>query len=102
MTKRDAVWAERVAAWKASGMGAVRFCEGKGYSSSSLAAWSRRLRTSDASSAPSVRLAAVVRQAAPAACGAGGITVERGALRVHFAHDCDRQWALTILRELSA
>lgn len=100
MTKREAMWAERVEAWKASGVGAMKFCEGKGYSGSSLSMWSRRLR---AGTEPAIRLAAVVRrEPAPAApSSAGAITVERGGLRVQFAPDCDRAWALEILRELS-
>ena len=37
-------WAARVGVWEASGQGAVKFAEGKGYSGAALYYWRRRLK----------------------------------------------------------
>lgn len=66
-----AEWTERVAAWRASGLSAEKFCEGKGYSTKSLWHWSSKLGRSNSKGGvlrqETVRLARVVRPALPAA-----------------------------------
>lgn len=42
-TTNEAVWAERVRAWKASGQSTETFAQGRGFSGSALRNWARRL-----------------------------------------------------------
>jgi hypothetical protein len=68
MTKTESTWAARVEAWRASGETSPVFCKGKGFSPGGLRYWASRLDLG-AQGAPGqeVRLARVVRAAAPAA-----------------------------------
>ena len=92
----DKLWAERVAAWRASGVSGREFCEGGGFSAAALYKAAQRLsRRAPAAVgaallapvAPTVRIARVQRSA-PAEeevldGGAGAVlTVELGVARV--------------------
>lgn len=44
MTAVEAMWSERVRAWRESGQTAAAFAEGKGFEASTLRFWSSRLR----------------------------------------------------------
>lgn len=57
MTKRE-LWATRVAEYRASGLGARKFCEGREYTAQALFYWMKQLRT-EPSGAP--RMAKVRR-----------------------------------------
>ena len=76
MTKRE-LWATRVTEYRASGLGARRFCEGREYTAQALFYWMKRLRTE-----PSVplRLAKVQRMSE-----ARGVTIEMIRTRVELA-----------------
>ena len=65
MTEREAKWADRVDAWRASGGTAGAFCKGKDFSPGGLRYWSSRLGKSTARAAGEgrVRLARVVTAA---------------------------------------
>lgn len=69
MTRETEVrWAERVAAWHASGQTSTAFCAGRGFTAGGLRHWAYRLRQSKVSDgkarAPVVRLARLVRASA--------------------------------------
>ena len=67
MTDRK-TWEQRVAAWRASGESAQKFAEGRDYTVHMLRYWARRIdEEAAAASAPSIRLARVVRAPAEAA-----------------------------------
>ncbi len=61
----QALWAERVAAWQASGVSSYAFAEGRGFTAGGLRYWASRLRREAAEARPprSVRLARVLRSA---------------------------------------
>lgn len=66
----EAIWAERVAEWASSGLTSKAFAEGRGFTAGGLRHWAHRLRREAAEARPkrSVRLARVLRTAAPEAC----------------------------------
>lgn len=64
----EAKWAARVEAWRASGLTARAFCEGKEYTASGLRYWASRLRKTQSeagSAAGSARDGGAARDAAP-------------------------------------
>jgi hypothetical protein len=85
MTKTQATWAARVAAWRSSGQTAPAFCAGKEFSAGGLRYWSSRLGREPGED---VRMARVVRAlpmpepptASPIAIEVGGarVAVQRG------------------------
>jgi hypothetical protein len=75
-------WAERVAAWRASGETAPAFCEGKDYAPSTLRFWASRLGSLQRREAtPDIRIARVTRAPAVAEVDSP-IVVELGRARV--------------------
>jgi transposase len=90
---RASEWAKRVASWRASGLSAERFCEGKDYSVASLRHWSsqvgRAKRAAEAKRPRSVRLARVVRATSGAATP--GIFVEVAGARVEVRGPVDAE-----------
>jgi hypothetical protein len=59
-------WAQRVAAWRASGLSSTTFCRGRNFTAGGLRHWAHRLRKQQAPSpacpSPPVRLVRVVRR----------------------------------------
>ena len=106
MTATEAKWAERVRQWRASGKTAPEFAAGQGFADSTLRCWASELnhrapRPRKAALPPTqlapadapVRIARVVRIAAPAAAP---IVVAVGAARVEVRAGFDR----ALLREV--
>lgn len=94
----DALWARRVAEWKASGEPSTTFVAGREFSASALRYWAKRLGR--AGPKP-VRLARVVgSQLVPESGGSAGIGLEIGAVRVVVARDVDRETLRTVLELL--
>jgi hypothetical protein len=67
MTQRAALWQERIAEWRASGLSAKQFCQDKEFTTSALRQWVYRFKR-EAEAAPKapepmVRVARVVREA---------------------------------------
>ena len=60
MTSTQAVWAERVRAWRESGESAAKFTEGKGYSKSGLWHWAAKLGRESGCAGPGIAMARVV------------------------------------------
>ena len=79
-------WSRRVAAWRASGLSAAEFCDGRGYSVKGLWHWSSKLgRASRDIGRPRgvVRLARIVRPAvAEVVSDDGNILIELGGARL--------------------
>src|SRR4051812_14164775 len=100
-------WAAEVAAWRASGMPARKFCEERGYSATRLYWWSSQLKRSEGATVPkkTVPLARVVRrpddadrsrhQGAP-------IIVQVGRARVEVSAGADRAALSVVLDALAA
>ena len=97
-----AKWSARVAAWRASGLTARMFCEGKGYTANGLRCWSSRLRKlqsevgAQKEAAPKgVRIARLVR-VPKAAEAETPIVIEVGGTHVCVRRGFDSE----VLREL--
>jgi hypothetical protein len=90
------VWAERIAAWRSSGLSAEKFCVGREFTVHSLRNWRRRQLEADRLRGPgSVKLARVEVVAKPTEVAAvaplwSGLAVEVGAVRVTVAREFDR------------
>jgi hypothetical protein len=73
-------WKRRVASWRASGQTAAEFSASHGWAVATLRGWSSRLKRESAvavaPTATRVRLAQVVRQAAPPAPRGGEVVVD--------------------------
>ena len=99
-------WAAEVAAWRASGLVARKFCEERGYSVTRLYWWSSQLKRAGRSVQPtrSVRLARVVRRAEHehVRAGGGAIVVQVGPARVEVPASVDRTALATVLEVLAA
>ena len=92
MTDTESLWADRVAAWRASGDTAPAFCKGKDFTPSGLRYWASRLRKDRLSAPkrePEVRLARVVREAASAEPVETPILIELGAVRLGIRRGFD-------------
>jgi hypothetical protein len=75
MTATEQKWAERIAAWRESGLTSEKFSEGREFSAHGLRQWAYRLGlTERRRRKPKVRIARVVRAAAPAPTDAKEIT----------------------------
>jgi transposase len=104
----SAIWSERVAAWRRSGLSARAFAKDKGYSAGALYYWQRRVaegRPPDAG----IAFARVVRTsargeqapgAAPAAGGAVPLVLEFEGARLIVRPGFDRSSLAAILEEL--
>jgi hypothetical protein len=105
--------AERVAAWRASGLSAVKFCEGQDFTAPRLWRWAAKLRRvgqeigtqgSDQAKTNRVRLARVVRVpvSGNARPGGGSLTVELYGVRVVVPIGFDRVTLAAVLDEIEA
>jgi hypothetical protein len=117
MDKR-AIWAERVAEWKASGLTSEKYCEGKFFTANLLRQWAYQLRHEEPHrpKETSVRIARVVRrqaelrnsvpvetapsEASPAASAA--LVVECSGMRLVVQSGFDRQTLAAVLDVLAA
>jgi hypothetical protein len=95
MTTTQEKWSTRVTAWRASGETAPRFCSGKGFSASGLRYWASRLERREAESG--VRIARVVRGAAPPEQAESPIVVEAGGMRVAVRRGFDAEALRAVL-----
>lgn len=93
------VWEKRVAAWRASGLSADAFAEGRGFAGATLRWWSSRLKSgARARGATSeVRLAQVVRAPRPVA---HGVVVELRGARVLVPPGVDEATLATVIAAL--
>jgi len=101
MTKpsSEAIWLERVLAWRQDGRSAAQYCEDQPYHPSSLLSWSSRLgqqgkvhplthrRKGTAKSAPAATFARVVARPAPQPSAA--VVVSIGASRIEVTEGFD-------------
>ena len=95
----DALWARRVAEWRASGEPSTSFASGQDFSASALRYWAKRLER-EAQQKP-VRLARIVRADVMPLEGRGEIVVEVGRLRVVVGRDFDRETLRAVVEVLS-
>ena len=94
----EALWARRVAEWKASGEPSTTFVAGREFSASALRYWAKRLERADRRP---VRLARLVRGGlVPEGGGSAGIALEVGGVRVLVAREFDRDALRTVLEVL--
>lgn len=84
----ESKWTARLAAWRASGHSAARFCADKDYSESTLRYWASRLRDVEPTR-PEVRIAKVV-PASAATEAETPIVLEVGGVRVALRRGFDR------------
>lgn len=102
MTKASE-WAQRVAAWQASGLSAREFCRELEYSGKDLQWWSSRLRRMQKPAGDErVRLARVVRSTVAAPPMAAIIVIELSGARVEVRPGVDRAALQMVLEVLSA
>ena len=103
MTKPEDSWVARVRAWRASGLSAERFAEGKGYAGSALryrAAKSSGL--GDADVAPHVTLRRLVRaSAAPATTFGTQLLVQVGRASIAVSAGFDPVFVRALVRCLA-
>ena len=112
-----AVWTERVAEWKASGLTSKAYCEGKPFTAGGLRHWAHRLRQQEQrkTQQPPVRLARVVRKAGPQSREAergrsavehttvpAALAIECGSMRVSVAPGFDRELLAAVLEVVAA
>lgn len=89
------VWAERIAAWRSSGLSAEKFCVGREFTVHSLRNWRRRqLEAERVRAKSSIKLARVeVVAVSPAvttvAPSSSGVAIEMGPLRVTVEREFD-------------
>jgi len=75
MTATQQKWAERIAAWRESGLTSEKFCEGRDFSANGLRHWAYKLgQTKQRRPKATVPIARVVRAAAAAPTAAEAIT----------------------------
>lgn len=107
-----AEWAERVAAWRASGLTAAQFCAARDYAAKTLLRWSSELRLTDAGSAielarvepgAEIRLARVVRArvSAPVEVPGAAIVVVVGGARIEVGRGASREVLTMVLDTLT-
>ena len=94
LTPNESLWAERVRAWRASGLPAPEFSYGKGFASSTLRYWSSRLRRFDIP-----QFVPLVRRPA-AEAPASELLVEVGAARVRVTPGFDAALLADVVRAL--
>lgn len=102
----EAKWRARVTAWRASGLTARVFCDGKEYTANGLRYWSSRLRKlaveavgEGGTEAEEVRMVRLVR-APTAAEDETPIVIEVGSLRVGVRRGFDREALREVLSML--
>ena len=97
-------WAAEVAAWRASGKTARKFCEERGYSATRLYWWSSQLKRSEGATKgkTGVAMARVVRSGvAQASSPRTPIVIQVGNARVEVTDDVDRGMLSTVLQSLA-
>jgi hypothetical protein len=100
-------WTAEVAAWRASGLTARKFCEDRGYSATRLYWWSSQLKRSGSESegspprTRSVPMARVVRKRSQPARGRAPIVIQVGNARVEVSGDIDRAALSAVLQTLA-
>jgi hypothetical protein len=96
-------WATEVAAWRASGLTARKFCEGRDYAATRLYWWSSQLKSSEGSGKrkPAVPMARVVRRGAAQAQPRTPIVIQVGSARVEVPSDADRDTLSAVLQSLA-
>ena len=98
MTETETKWAERVAAWQASGQTAPAFCKGNDFTPSGLRYWASRLaKANQGAPAKEVRLARVVRASQPAEAMETPIVIEVGAARLGVRRGFDPEALRAVL-----
>ncbi len=103
-----AMWAARVAEWKASGLSSPEFCAGKEFTAGGLRHWAYRLEHGDQPRKPRVRLARVVRTRTGAKAGPPGgdrsseVVVELGGARMLVRPGFDRETVAALVEVLVA
>jgi hypothetical protein len=90
-----AIWSERARAWRASGLTAAAFADGKGFAGSTLRFWASRLKSAPVASAPRV-VQLVARRAEPET----EVVIEVGAVRVRVRRGFDRALLAEVLGAL--
>jgi hypothetical protein len=90
-----AIWSERVRGWRASGLTATAYADGKGFAGSTLRFWANRLKSAPVTSAPRV-VQLVARRAEPEA----EVVIEIGAARVRVRRGFDRALLAEVLGAL--
>jgi hypothetical protein len=85
-------WAERVRAWRSSGLSASEFAAGQGYEPSSLRWWASRLRREGP-----LRIVPVVARPSETA---GSVVVEVGVARVRVTRGFDGTLLSQVVRAL--
>jgi len=100
----EAVWAERVQAWREVGGSAEAFAKGRGYSGSALRLWGGRLSPR---TGRSPRIVALVPRSSgsstPGRAASGGeLVIEVGSSRVRVAAGFDRALLVEVLSVLGA
>lgn len=93
----EALWSERVRAWRESGESAEAFARGKGFAASTLRFWASRLRRP--SEQPRV-VQLVPKRAAVATKAASELVIEVGAARVRLARGFDPELLAEVVRAL--
>lgn len=97
-------WAARIVEWRASGLSARVYCEGRGFRASTLHQWShvlkRRGLRSDAT-ARLVRLVRVERATAPSPAIGASMTIELSGARLVVPSGFDASTVRAVLEALS-
>lgn len=96
------VWAKRVAAWRASGLTAGEFAEGRGFAEGTLRWWAWRLgRSADTRKGAAPRMVKLVaRRSEPSSTSA--LTIEVNGARVTVPGGVDRETLSSVLAALAA
>ena len=91
----ETLWRGRVAAWRATGLPAVRFAPSQGYSTSTLLRWAHRLKDRpQPRGAEGPAFVPVVRASAPE------LLVEVGGARVRVTHGFDPELLASVVRAI--
>ena len=104
MTKASE-WAQRVAAWQASGLSAHDFCRELEYTGKSLQWWSSRLRRRSVPVSPGgkrVPLARVIRSSTAPPPLAASVVIELAGARVELGAGVDRATLVAVFEALRA
>ena len=106
MNVTAAVWAERVRAWRASGLSATEFARPEGYRGKTLSWWGSELKRRErvkSSAAPKVAMARVVRRpSARSAAGDEAICVVIGGAQITVRRGFDAALLRAIVGALGA
>lgn len=111
MTETEERWAERVAAWRASGLTSRAYCEGRAFTAGGLRHWAYRLRKAAVTKTPSlarrtsvrvVRVERVADRVSLSAPVGAALTIEIGGARMVVPAGFDAEIAKTLLEALAA